>query len=377
MVQPVYFRLAWGYRVLAVLIIAGSVGISGVTTFLEFRRGRAPHDIVPLCVIVAMMSAAAAYGMVLWRWSVRVDARGVARRHLVAWDVWTWDDFASGRIVKPRRIPFAFRDPARPLWRRKLGLNCMSSDAAAAIMRLVNTVYQLPPAEPFPPSLKLRELVLPGGYLVMTLDANGVRGKFGGKPFDSSWSEVRGVHLTRGDRVRRDFGRMEIAFADYTLSLPSLGGGKKVEIVNEFLRRYVPAERIDVDVPGERPARHEDVERQLRHTERMAHHFWKMIVFVCILFGGLGGWQVLAATSRATRLVAILVSLIWIVIAGLALWTIYHNTQRGLKQQRRWMVEFDNPPVCDRQGEDAAFGLDPTAFGLLPQGERTAGESEV
>jgi len=109
----------------------------------------------------------------------------------------------------------------------------------------------------------------------------------------------------------------------------------------------------------------------------MAHHFWKMIVFVCILFGGLGGWQVLAATSRATRLVAILVSLIWIVIAGLALWTIYHNTQRGLKQQRRWMVEFDNPPVCDRQGEDAAFGLDPTAFGLLPQGERTAGESEV
>jgi hypothetical protein len=70
------------------------------------------------------------------------------------WDLWPWDDLASGRIEK--RHPHTLFDPVRPWWRRRLALEFMAPAEIRRAMELVNARYRLPEPPEIPEALDIR-----------------------------------------------------------------------------------------------------------------------------------------------------------------------------------------------------------------------------
>lgn len=90
------------------------------------------------------------------------------------------------------------------------------------------------------------------------------------------------------DPVCRDFLSVEIVLPDreIVLSRTQHGpawGGATAEAVNAVLARYVPAERIDEDVHGQRLARREDVEKQLAEA-RQDYRGLRLGFLTCVMF---------------------------------------------------------------------------------------------
>jgi len=272
------------------------------------------------------------------RWALRVDAKGIARRRLISWDLWEWKDFASGRIQK--KHPFMFVDPLRPWWRGNLNVGYLSPTNAKEVVKLVNLHYRLPPPPIIGEILTLRYR----GMRAVVLKTSGLSlGKYAlGKdqPEEQrwhSWQDVQRVHVTRADPVRRDFGRLEIVLPGEELLFMMVSGehkpawqGSTAEQLNEFLFRHVALERIEVDIEGERPAARSDLEKQL---EQAIKEDRASRLFLWILTGAFAVIGIWAATdSQWKPLVCFVVySAIYV---PTALWLFIHRGEKVQKLRR-------------------------------------------
>ena len=233
----------------------------------------------------------------LWpqRWAVRVDSQGVATRRFFGWKCLSWADIASGRIEK--RLYHVLYDPQKPFWRRELELGLAGKETRRA-MEVINRYYVLPPPPDLPEQLKIRY----GFRRVAVLDAQGIHLRRKGELREYTWRDVKRLHITRPDSVRRDFSRLELYLPDETIELQGLSGAKgkssrllstnvRCDLVDTFLRKHVPEVRTDCDVSEERPAQRGDLERQIAKIQKDWRNRDRDMCVIGLLLLGMMGWM--------------------------------------------------------------------------------------
>jgi hypothetical protein len=100
------------------------------------------------------------------------------------------------------------------------------------------------------------------------MDAKGICLNAAGEVRQYLWSEVERVHFTRMDPLRRDFRRLELSLPGHVIEFELVNGtpswrGAAAAVVDEFLKRHVGPDRIDVDIEGDTPAKRIDVRNNL------------------------------------------------------------------------------------------------------------------
>jgi hypothetical protein len=186
-------------------------------------------------------------------WRLECTDTGLVRRGWLGRDAWTWIDFAGGGV---RKGPlFRFVDPARPWWRRKLDIGLLGRDERREVMEAVNAHYRLPPAPPLPDSLTIRYRFIRAA----TFDAAGIRHTASGVTHVYDWDSVSHVMIERHDAVRRDFRTLDLWMHGTN---PNWRGATAEEL-NEFVFRYLPADRIEVAIDGDYSASPRLVEKRL------------------------------------------------------------------------------------------------------------------
>ncbi len=292
-IDPQYRRCCW-YMLGSMPLVQGVAAAVGKYTDLK------PANVVMGCLLLALIASALAWPL---SWRLRVDARGIARGRLFWWDHWTWQDLASGRVRKEH--PFILHDPARPWWRRRLTLGYLTEGDQRALVSLINEHYRLPP----PPALSDSLTIRYGHRRIAVLDSRSIRINDRGRLQDYSWRDVRQAHITRVDPLRRDFSRLVIELPDREIELQILSPnghatpswrGAGAEVVNEFLLRHLPSERVETHLVGEPPARRSSIERDLRRAERSEREYRSILW----LFGAsMLIWTGYAALDRSFGLV--------------------------------------------------------------------------
>lgn len=251
--QARIFRMAPEYRRCGIYVVVGFAMMAGVLYWLGgYLENHSAYTLM-VCSFYGVISI---FGLVPLHWAIRVDDCGIARRTLIGWDLWSWSDFASGRITK--RPGFVLVDPARPYWLQELNLDYVAEPKE--LMRLVNQHYRMPDPPALPETLKIayafrRRLELHHDQIRLTI--SGVTHYY-------EWICVAALRITRLDPLRRDFVRV-------MLSLP----GEEIELrhreyenpsdaeLTEFLTAHVPSDRVEINIEGDSAPRKEDVSRLL------------------------------------------------------------------------------------------------------------------
>lgn len=275
---PELRRCCWYVAIAALAFIPVFYWISSVV------QQRAPRETAVGCVLFAL---AAPVILLPLRWKLRIDQHGVSRRLLMRWDLWRWDDVASGRVEK--LLPYTLYDSERPWWRRRLRLEYAASGDIQEISSLINTHYRLPGPPDVPDQLTISN----GLRHKATFDKRGVQLTARGTTREYRWSDVDEVHIERMDPLRRDFMRLTITFADQELELRHQGTspcwrGASASEINECLLNHVTADRIVIAITGETPTGRDEIERKLAATRGTARELnTAMKIFVPLLLGSL------------------------------------------------------------------------------------------
>lgn len=243
-VSPEHRRCCWYVLVGAMVSIAVAAWVTSMdmaaanTGWLAFGFGSA----ATLLAVLTLLFAA-------YRWKLRADETGVARRRFWKWDVWPWDDFISGRVEKRR---YGFVSRARPLWNRFLVLDWLDEREREFVFGLIDRI--LPsgeqPREALPESVKLQYHL----FAFATLRAEGV--SLTERSLRSSWQDLKQVRLWVLRHGSPDVQKVELEFPKRTAAIESanrlilptrkqwLGSGPIPFVAVQFLRAHVPAEKI-------------------------------------------------------------------------------------------------------------------------------------
>lgn len=275
------------------------------------------------------------------RWALRVEELGIARRRLIGWELWEWGAFESGMIHKEH--PFTFIDPRRPWWGSKLRLSGLSKDDVKRLIALINSRYQLPPPPPVPDSLAISF----GFRRRAAIGTTGIDLTTGGRQQFCSWRDVRRVHITRMDPLRRDFSALEIYLPDETIALRVLSQygmpsptwrGAAPEELNQLLRRHVPANKIDVDIWGESPAKRGDAERALAKEVKLQREM-RIAQRICLLVLVAGAAWAAVTGSLLTPFTAMLV--LYSMLFGSVFWFLDRYGHKRIAAIEKQLAEFD------------------------------------
>lgn len=331
--DPVLIRLAPELRRCALYVILATPLF--ITASVWVSRVNERPDLVtvglPLFGLIGM-------SMVLpLRWALRVDYEGISRRRLVGWDLWSWSDFASGRIHK--RDPFAFVDPARPWWGRQLWLGLESSADTKRLIGLINKHYRFPP----PPVVRRELTITHGLFRTCFLGERGIelsKRSLKHKAIERrrhSWNDVLRVHITRRDPLRRDFVRLEIVLPDEEVILRAEAWrGASREELNEFLHQHVAPERMEIDIEGERPARRSDAQREFDAFNKEQRSFRYMIP---TLFGLLVALLLFVAIAKSP-MAALILGAVHGVLIGPLCWGVARSRRQKANMLLARLAEY-------------------------------------
>lgn len=157
---------------------------------------------------------------------MRVDKQGIRRRLLWMWDLWTWDEFASG-TVRGGFYANQFVSVDRPWWRRKLTLGFLESQDEMAIGDLIRRIWVPPNAEPIPERLTIR-LKWPDRRC-LHLSQNGLETEKRQERQSYEWKDVTSLTIWRAEPGRHDFRELELVLPDQKVKLvrrEADGGGE-------------------------------------------------------------------------------------------------------------------------------------------------------
>jgi len=278
----------------------------------RFIQNRGPVDIAVGCALFALLAAAMVFPL---RWKLRVGQHGLARRLLFHWDSWEWVDFSTGRVCKLH--PYTLCDPERPWWRRKLHLNYMASADIQEVISAINRHYQLPPPPVVPATLTIKY----GFRRSATFDHDGIHLMIGRSSHEYTWREIRKVHVTRMDPIRRDFKDLLITLPDHEIELKLItheGGttptwrGATGEVINEFLFQAVETERIHILIAGEAFTTREHIEKKLSQVEKIKRDLGIMVAIGIALIVATVVWAAIAEGIFT----AILLAVMGVIFAG-------------------------------------------------------------
>ena len=163
-----------------------------------------------------------------------------------------------------------------------------------------------------------------------------------------AWSEIRRVHITRMDLMRRDFVGLEVFMPDCEICLGLPGDrtgftirvGATDEEINEILHAYLPAERIDVDVRGGCPAKREDAERALAEQRKSLRATRTVRRIYLLALAGLTVWAATGADLLSALTFVVLLVAISVVL-GATLWFEDRDTHERIAAIEKQIAEFD------------------------------------
>lgn len=285
------YRLAPELRRSCWYVIVGAMVLIPVFYWVaRFVQLRGPVDVAVGCSLFGLLGASM---FVPLRWRVRLDQHGVSRRLLFRWDLWSWSTLASGRVDKLH--PFRLHDPHRPWWRRRLALSYLASGDLQEVIAKINAHYKLPP----PPELEDTLTFKYGFRRQATFDRSGLQLMVHQRHRAYAWRDVREVHITRMDPLRRDFASVVITLPDEELELKLFthqGGtsptwrGATAEEINEFLLQFVHTDRIHISIAGQPLTKLAHIEKQLSKKEQETRQLTTAMVVIVVLVLGLIVW---------------------------------------------------------------------------------------
>ena len=319
-------RCAWYWLVGLGLVVCT---MSSVIAYLNAILAEPPPG--PFWPIYSALAIYPLLSLIPLRWALRVDERGMSRRRLFGWDLWSWDDIAAGRIQKGP--PFVLIDPRRPWGRRKLSMQSMTPTDRNWISDRINTLYRLPAPPELPESVEVQTVPL---AKKMRLDADGLQMMHKRQWLRYTWSDVRRVRITRAEPLRRDYVRLLIVLPDREIHLAR---GVRPEVVSTFVERYAPADRIDVDIDGQRPARRCDVEKLLERHDKEVREL--RIIFWVAALGGVAV-NVMGACDGSLTFTIVLTLVFGAFMAALVV--VVGNEFRQQRQKlEQWLASY--PPA--------------------------------
>jgi hypothetical protein len=192
----------------------------------------------------------------VWRWRLRVDSSGIARRRVLRWDLWPWECFEQGNVLDAEGAPTTYILPDKPFGARKLTLDLLE-DADRARLAAIIDGLRVRPALDLPGELAVRygfrkqAVFAPGGLLL----------RHGQEEMRYGWKDVLSLRIHRSDRLRRDFKSLEIVLPDrivpfwvhlhngqLTRSWSAINGGETPtsEMLAAVLERSIRSERVQV-----------------------------------------------------------------------------------------------------------------------------------
>ncbi|MBK8915222.1 MAG: hypothetical protein IPM64_11600 [Phycisphaerales bacterium] len=216
------------------------------------RPGESPPSLGRCCVVMLILTLAIA-GLLAGR-SITVDAHGIRRWWWVLpLDLWTWSDFASGRIAQIGGSQF--QDPQRPAWRRRLGVGHLRQRDCDELLDLI--LERIPPQAPpsIPNVIEVRRFIRERARF----DANGIRIGVPGRERVFRWGDVQALWVARKNPRQIDFQSavLRLPSEDVEFRIQDVDGAKVPTWRNatgsELLRilmAHVPPERVCVGVVG-------------------------------------------------------------------------------------------------------------------------------
>ncbi len=162
-----------------------------------FRDWFPPTGNSPVVSLIAL-AALVLLPVAVFRWRLRVDSSGIARRRLFGWDLWPWQLFEQGKVLEAEASPATFILPVKPFWARTLSLNLLEDSDRARVEAIIDR-FHVRPALDLPEELALRcafrkEAVITRGGLL--LRDRGVETRY-------RWKETQALRIRRRDHRRR------------------------------------------------------------------------------------------------------------------------------------------------------------------------------
>lgn len=316
---PEYRRCCW-YVLAAVPILAAMSCLVG-----HFVHQHSPVKIGGILAFFVLLAGAMVYAL-LWR--VRVDADGITTSPSLS-DTWTWEDLASGRIVK--QYPYTLYDPERPGWRRRLRLEYLANDDLKQLFWLINIYYQLPPAPDIPTAITIKY----GFRREATFDGDGIRLTVRGTTQKYAWADVQHLYIVRLDPLRRDFARLVLKVPDHEIEVGpatqqyySLGGATS-EKVNGFLLNHVPPERISIILAGDELKEPVELERRIEQARKAIKQHTIFGGLFALTVVGVAAWFAVNNGPIAAAAMAALLA----IYPGLLVVAVHLLNRRGLAER--------------------------------------------
>jgi hypothetical protein len=339
--HPRYFCISPALRRSAYYVLFSAIPLA-IILFWVSRFARGEGIVSAACKSGSLLFIFSALTFLPLRWALRIDNEGIARRLFFRWDMWSWSDLASGHIEK--RHGYTLVDPQRPFWRRSLEIGCMAKEDIRLVMELINTHYRLSPAPELPDELEMKY----GTFFRRSaqFDRNGIHLSESKQPVDFLWSDVRRLHITRMDPLRRDFQRLELVLPDREIELKFMKHGSSPnwkgvtsELLSTFFEQYVLPERIDRDIFGERPSRRIDAERELSEAVKNYRNFCRCNLLTMPFLIGTLIWM---AVFKSVMLAVVmsLLSFVYIMPIYYMIYRESHSRRLNLEQQ---LASFDRP----------------------------------
>jgi len=224
-----------------------------------------------------MLASAAAASCVPLQWRLYLDSEGIAS-WLFFWNRWTWADLSSGRITK--HFPYTLYDPERPWLQRTLNYGAVGDEFVQQVAAEINKHYKLPPPPNLPESLTINL----GFRRTAEFNTEGIALTSKSVQRLRPWSEVSEVYIVRLDPLRRDFYRILFVFPDEDVKLHLR---EDAELINEFVRQGVAADRVFQSIMGDPPTRRRTMEAALKQTKELTQFLKVMLTIGTIAITGL------------------------------------------------------------------------------------------
>ncbi|PHS02346.1 MAG: hypothetical protein COA78_21450 [Blastopirellula sp.] len=294
------YRISPDLRRCCWYIIICGIPLIGVFYWVaRFVQNRETIEILLGCLFFLFMGSITAILPLTWK--LRVDEQGMTRSLLgLSGRIWSWNDFASGRILKQHRTLY---DPARGWGRRTLILDFIGLESIQEVMAVINTHYQLPPPPAVPEKLTLRY----GFFKTATFDSQGIHILIRGKPFEYQWPDVQHILITRMDPVRRNFSRLVIVLPDREIDSLRVGSSWSDvtnEEINEYLHAHAPEDCIQILIAGQCIKHRVHIEQNLKDLKQRQ----KDVRIIIAVFGpALAltlGWMALENVFKALAMFA-------------------------------------------------------------------------